>query len=100
MDVTENDIDDAVTGILKRAEDELSQMSEAELRQRFHFQFDGSKSARWNLYHFTQALELYRTSCRRWEEMHNGHMCVVERVRDKYLMPRIDEFLENSSSKQ
>jgi hypothetical protein len=38
-------------------------------------------------------LNLYQNKCRRWEEMHNGSSCVVERVRDTYVMPKIREWL-------
>lgn len=35
---------------------------------------------------------MYARSCQRWEEIHNGYVCVVERVRDKYIIPKIKEF--------
>lgn len=44
------------------------------------------------MYEFFDMLELYKHFCSDWEEMHHGHVCVVERVRDKYLMPKIKEF--------
>ena len=58
----------------------------------WHFKFDASKSAAANIYNFTEMLGLYGKLVRRWEEHHNGSCCVVERVRDKYLMPKIERF--------
>ena len=55
------------------------------------------RSKEWNLYKFSDALEMYKSRCRRWEEHHNGSSCVVERVRDKYLMPKIKDFLTKVS---
>lgn len=43
-------------------------------------------------YEFFKALESYRSICRNWETHHNGHTCVVERVRDKYILPKINLF--------
>lgn len=61
-------------------------------KPRWYFQWEPERSMTWNIYKFHGCLSLYGGSCRRWEEMHNGHVCVVERVRDKYLMPKIKEF--------
>lgn len=87
-------IADAITSIVKRADDELFAKTEDELKSEFWFAWDYSKSVAWNTYQFTQALEMCKRRCRQWEERHNGSSCVVERVRDKYLMPRIKEFNE------
>jgi uncharacterized protein YdiU (UPF0061 family) len=92
MDVTEKDIGDVLTGFLARSDAELFALSEAELASRWYFKHDPELSVAWNLYQFSDCLSAYRASCRRWEEKHNGHCCVVERVRDKYLMPKIKEF--------
>jgi hypothetical protein len=45
------------------------------------------------MYHFFDALQLYETKCEQWEENNSGYVCVVERVRDKYLMPKIKWFI-------
>jgi len=57
-----------------------------------HFTWNESASLEWNLYQFHDKLRLYGSFCRRWEGIHNGSCCVVERVRDTYLMPKIREF--------
>lgn len=92
-DVNANDIRDVIQGIARHADETLRNQTEADLEQYWFFSWDGSRSAEWNTYEFTKLLELYRRQCRRWEEMHNGSCCVVERVRDKYLMPKIREFI-------
>lgn len=99
MGVTDKDLADVLGGFVQRIEAEYQTMSEEELRERWYFNFDGEKSLTWNIYQFTGMLDLYKRSCRRWEEMHNGHCCVVERVRDKYLMPKIKEFEDDVRAK-
>lgn len=92
--VTKKDIENALVSMTKRFDDELFALTEEELASQWYWSWDKTKSAEWNTYTFNKMLELYRSNCRRWEEHHNGSCCVVERVRDKYLMPRIKEFLE------
>ena len=92
MDVTEKEIGDVMTGVLQRRDEELLSMSEADLEQKWYFRHEPDKSVAWNIYQFHSMMMLYAGSCRRWEEMHNGHYSVVERVRDKYMMPKIKEF--------
>lgn len=82
-----------LTNIGKTFDDELIALPESELEQRFLFKWDDQESIEWNTYKFSDMLEMYKRSCRRWEEHHNGSCCVVERVRDKYLMPKVREFL-------
>ncbi len=94
-EVTKEDIGDVLGGLMKRIDAEYQSMTENDVRARWYFKFDGEKPLRINIYEFHKMLELYRSSCRRWEEMHNGSSCVVERVRDKYLMPKIIEFEQN-----
>ena len=85
-------LDAFCTGILRHADDELREMASADLERFWFFRWDESAKLEWNIYQFTDLLDLYRRQCRRWEEMHNGSVCVVERVRDKYLLPKIAEF--------
>ena len=92
MALSDEDIGNALMGIMRRFDAEYKTMSEADLEQRWYFRHDPDKSLAWNIYSFHGCLTLYGGSCRKWEEMHNGSSCVVERVRDKYLMPRIKEF--------
>ena len=90
--ITKKDIGEVLTGIVRRADAELLALTEAELDTRWYFRHEPDHSIAWNIYKFSDALESFKRSCRRWEEHHNGSMCVVERVRDKYLMPKIKEF--------
>lgn len=82
-----------VEDIYDRSRQEILSTPEEELCSKYwYFTFDASKSPEKNIYHFHKMLSIYQRSLRIWEEHHNGHACVVERVRDKYLMPRIAEF--------
>ncbi len=90
--VTEKDVSDMLTNIVRRADEELLALTEDGLLNRWHFRPSPEQSIAWNIYQFSDCLESYKRSCRRWEEHHNGYSCVVERVRDKYLMPRIKQF--------
>jgi hypothetical protein len=68
-------------------------LSDSDLAARWHWRWDEDKGEAWNLYTFADAIAIYKRDCRRWEEAHNGHACIVERVRDKYIMPVVVEFL-------
>jgi hypothetical protein len=96
MKMTDNDMEkeigDVITSVIKRFDEELFALSETELIDGWYFRWDEGGSVAWNIYQFSDILESYKRSCRRWEEHHHGHMCVVERVRDKYLIPRIKAF--------
>lgn len=94
--ITEKDVENVLTSILQRSNDELLSCKEDELDGKyFHFKWNDNKPDHLNLYEFYQCLYLFSSSVRKWEEHHNGSCCVVERVRDKYLMPKIKEFLFN-----
>lgn len=92
VEITDADIGNVLTGIMRRVEVEYHMMTEAELERHWYFRFEPKSTLAWNMYQFNSCLTLYGGSCRRWEEIHNGSCCVVERVRDKYLMPKIKEF--------
>lgn len=74
---------------------DIQQANQQDLEQYWHFEWDDSASLEKNIYSFHSMLDLYGSFCRRWEEAHNGCCCVVERVRDTYLMPKIREFVGN-----
>jgi len=86
-------LEDVFSGILMRARDELAHMKKEDLAKFWFFEYDNTRSEAYNLYLFHDMLDIYGRKCRQWEEMHNGSMCVVERVRDTYLLPKIKEFL-------
>jgi hypothetical protein len=85
-------IGETITSLAQRFDDELYALTEAELAQEWHFRWDETRTVVENMYEFTDRLEMLKYRCRRWETHHNGSVCVVERVRDKYLMPRIRAF--------
>lgn len=88
-----NAIDEVLTTMVSRFDHELFALTETELSQKWYFEWDDKHNILWNTYHFSDMLEMYKRRCRKWEEHHNGSCCVVDRVRDKYLMPRIAEFI-------
>ena len=96
--VTENDIRDTISILALRFDDELHQKTVAELEENWFFKWDSSASLERNTYCFYDLLKLYGSICRQWEEHHNGSICVVERVRDKYLMPKINQFVKDITS--
>ena len=93
MEPTQEQIGDVLTSIAARADSELMALKEAELAAQWYWQWEDGRSIEWNAYKFSDALEMHKLRCRRWEDRHNGSCCVVERVRDKYVMPRVREFL-------
>jgi hypothetical protein len=99
-DLTTEALGSVLTSIVSRSEAELLTMTEAELADRWFFKWDEKRSIEWNTYKFSDMLEMHKRSCRQWEERHNGGCCVVERVRDKYLMPRVREFLADLAKHQ
>lgn len=86
-------IGDVITALVSRSNTELLALTEAEIAEAWYWRWEGDYSAEWNTYRFSEMLEMHKRRCRRWEEHHNGNCCVVERVRDKYLMPRVREFI-------
>ena len=99
VELMKKDISDVITNLVKAANDELFQKTEEELEEYWFFRWDNKASIAQNVYQFHSMLELYGSACRRWEEEHDGSCCVVERVRDKYLMPKIKQFVEKISER-
>jgi hypothetical protein len=93
--VTDEELANVITGMAQCFNDELYSKTESELEENWFFEWDNSASLEENTYNFYDMLKLYGNFCRRWEEKHNGSICVVERVRDKYLMPKIREFVRH-----
>lgn len=90
---TLEDIGDVLTALATSFDEDLFAKQEHDLEQYFFWKWDESFSVEWNTYEFYEMLELYNDFCRRWEEHKSGSCCIVERVRDKYLMPKIRYFL-------
>lgn len=89
----DGEMESIFSGILAAARDEIrAMMDPSELERFWFFKYDPDRSVEWNMYQFNDMLNLYKRKCREWEETHNGISCVVERVRDRYLMPKIEEF--------
>ncbi len=94
-DITNQDFENVLGNILSNAKAELISKVQSDLENYWYFEYDITKSKEWNLYLFTKALDIYKSNCRQWEEHHNGYSCVVERVRDQYLMPKIKQFIKD-----
>ena len=92
--ITSDDISKVLGGILKQTDTELLACTQEQLERYWFFRWNPDQSKAWNFYEFHELLGLYRRKCRQWEEHYNGHVCVVERVRDKYLLPKIEAFIE------
>ena len=99
MNVTKEHIEEVLTALSDRANSELLALSADEIAAKWHWNWDDGSSIEWNTYHFSRELEAYKRRCRKWEEHHNGPCCVVERVRDKYVMPRVREFIKELQRK-
>lgn len=85
-----------LTTLSTRIKNDFASLSREDLERYWDFERDPDASEAWNLYRFHRALNTYGTACRQWEEAHNGYACVVERVRDRYLMPKIRAFVKTS----
>ena len=93
MSVTEKDIADVVENLIQRSDKGLLELSGEGIADEWYFIWDDEQGIEWNTYMFSDELEAYKRRCRKWEEHHNGPTCVVERVRIRYLMPKINGFL-------
>ena len=91
-EITKEDIKDVVVKLDQKFSQELFARTQDQLEEYWHFKYDFGMSIEKNIYAFWKLLNLYQVFCRRWEEHHNGTCCVVERVRDTYLMPKINQF--------
>lgn len=86
-------VGDAVIETIKRERTALLSLEEADLAAQWNWRWEETRSLEWNVYSFSDHLEKHKRRCRQWEEHHHGGCCVVERVRDKYVFPRVREFL-------
>lgn len=92
--ITEKDIKNTIKALVRSFDDELANQSQEDLEKYWFFKWQADASDETNLYNFHDMLNLYGSHCRRWEEKQHGICCVVERVRDTYLRPKIRQFLE------
>lgn len=91
--VTQDDLAEVINGLASRVDTELLSMSADEISSEWYFKWEEDRGIVWNAYQFNEILSLHKRRWRKWEEHHNGSCRVVERVRDKYVLPRIQEFL-------
>lgn len=67
----------------------LRSLPQSALEDSWFFRWDATAPLDLNLYEFFDFLELYARTCERWEHLHGGHVGLVERVRDRYVLPKI-----------
>jgi hypothetical protein len=90
---TQYKIAEVCNGVLSRRWVEIKRMSKDDLEKQWYFFYNKLRTKDQNVYDFHRALADYTRTCRDWETHHHGMECVIERVRDQYLMPRIKAFL-------
>lgn len=88
------EIGKTITLMAKSFDDELYKKKQEELEEYWHFKYEPYIDTWVYLYKFFEALKLYGSFCRRWEEHHKGIVCVVERVRDKYLRIKLEQLIQ------
>lgn len=98
--LTKDQIGKAITSLAASFDADLLALSADEIADEWYWRWEEGRSVEWNVYTFTDTLALHRRRWRRWEEHHHGSCCVVEHVRDKYVMPRIREFLAELATHQ
>ena len=96
--ISEDDLKDMITTMADVFANDLYSKRQEELEEYWHFKWSDERSIEGNIYEFYEMLSLYESFCRRWEEHHNGSICIVERVRDKYLWSKIKAFAASIQS--
>jgi hypothetical protein len=91
--VNVREIEKAMKGFVEKSEADLLAMSADEIANEWWWTWLEWRTIEWNTYSFSSTLESHKRRWRKWEEHHHGSCCVVKRVRNKYVMPRIREFL-------
>ena len=86
-------LDEIVPRLADAIDELLLAMTPEEIQAHWVWSWQEEASLWWNIYHFADTLELYKRHWEKWEEHHNGYICVVERVAEKYVKPRIDDFM-------
>lgn len=87
-------LEDNFVQLYNSIKNELISKTEEELQHELYWNWDPNSTQERNAYTFFHMLDIYRRRCKIWEEHHNGAYCAIERVRDKYLMPKIKLFLQ------
>ena len=90
---------EVITRMGNAFDQETTDKPKQDLEDYWFFKWRDSLSIEKNIYEFHKALNLYQNRCRKWEEAHNGSCCVVERVRDDYLIPKIQDFTKTMREK-
>lgn len=67
-EITPAMIGDVLTSLVARIDSELLALEAAELAAQWYWRWENGKSIEWNTYKFSDALEMHKRRCRRWEE--------------------------------
>lgn len=87
-------MDNVMNLIIESQNKELFSKTQEQLEDYWFYNFDNDNTSEIKQYNFYDALKHYEHHCVLWEEHHKGSICIVERVRDKYILPKIRLFLE------
>ena len=93
--MNKNTIQDVLLLMQTRIENDIKNEKEEDLEKHWRYKWDNINSIEENMYNFYDMLDLYSSHCKHWEEIHNGMCCLVERVRDKYIFPKIKLFIKD-----
>ncbi len=85
-------VNNILSTILNQLDDEQLLYTTKEAEHYFYFKWDKNQGIEWNIYKFSDSLELFKRACKRLEEHRYGSYCTDENIRDKYLMPKIKAF--------
>lgn len=92
--MTQDAMEKVINSIIESQKKELFSKTQEELEYYWSYDFNNINAPKIKLYTFYDALKNYEYNCSQWEEHHNGSICIVERVREKYILPKIKRFLE------
>jgi hypothetical protein len=79
----------AARAITAHADAHIRSLPQPALEDSWFFRWDATAPLDQNIYEFFDLLDLYARTCERWEHLHGGHVRLVERVRDRYVLPKI-----------
>lgn len=79
----------AARAITAHSDAHIRSLPQLALEDSWFFRWDATAPLDLNLYEFFDLLDLYARTCERWEHLHGGHVGLVERVRDRYVLPKI-----------
>lgn len=99
MEIDKESVEEVISTMKNMFDADLYKRSEKELEDFWFFDWNDFISIEQNTEQFFDLLEMYKSFCMQWEEHFNGSDCIDERVRTKYIMPKIKEFVKQIKEK-